>query len=236
MKLFLFLLLICCLHITDAAAQKKVKYKINPGEKILEKLPREEIYTYPEFIKGTVYLRNNTISIVPLNYNSVYAEMQFINPKGDTLSVADEKMIKLIVVNKDTFYYDKVCMKLIADQGKVKLANNEFFEITNREKIGEFGQPGRGSIETYNNISSKSYIKDIVANEIITMTKNNVFYIGDEFNNFRVVNKKNLMEMFANNQEEVKAYLKDNKVDLSNEKDLKKMIVYFKKMMPVQPL
>ena len=236
MRIFLFLIMLSCLHVNNVSAQSKVKYKISPGEKILEKIPKEQLYSYPEFVKGKVYLRNNTVSIVPLNYNSVYAEMQFINPKGDTLSVADEKLINLIVINTDTFYYDNAYMKLILDQGKIKLASSYYFEITKREKVGEFGQPGRGSIETYSNLSNKSYIKDLVVNEIITMTRSDVFYIGDEYNHFKVVNKKNLLDMFAKNQEEVKAYLKENKVNFSDEDDVKKMIVYFKKMIPVQPL
>jgi hypothetical protein len=236
MKLFLFLMLVCCLQTTDATAQKKIKYKIKPGEKVIEKIPKEEVYTYAEFTNGTVYLRNNTIFIAPMNYNSLYAEMQFIDKEKDTLSVADEKLIKLIVINKDTFYYDNGYMKLVLDQGKVKLVNHQFFEITNKEKIGEFGNVGHGSIETYNNISTKSYLKDIVANEIITMAKSSVFYIGDEFNRFKVVNKKSLLDMYANNQDEVKAYLKENKIDFSNEKELKKMLVYFNKLVPVKPL
>jgi hypothetical protein len=236
MKFFLPLIFISCLQMPDASAQKRVKNTINPGEKFVDKLPREEGYMYPEFVKGKVYLKNNTVSLVQLNYNSLYAEMQFINPKGDTLSVADEKQIKLIVINQDTFFYDKSYLKLVSDLGKVKLANNQFFEIVKKEKIGEFGQPGRGSVETYNNISSPSYIRDIVANEIITMAKSSVYYIGDEFNNFKVANKKNLLEIYSKHEGDVKSYLKENKVDFSNEKDLKKMLAYLKKLEPVQPL
>jgi hypothetical protein len=236
MRLLLLLTLIPSLFVIDAKAQKKARYTINPGEKIIEKLPRNEVYSYPEFTNGKVYLRNNTVSLVRLNYNSLYAEMQFINPKGDTLSVADEKLIRLIVINKDSFYYDKGYLKLVSDLGKVKLANNQYFEIVKKEKVGEFGQPGRGSVETYNNISSPSYIRDIVANEILTMSKTSIFYIGDEFYNFKVMNKKNVLECYPNNQEDVKAYLKENKVDFSSENDLKKMLAYLNKFLPVHPL
>ena len=148
MRLLVFGLLIFCLHVTEAIAQKKTKYTINPGEKISEKLPRDEVYSYPEFTNGRVFLRNNTVSLVKLNYNSLYAEMQFINPKGDTLSVSDEKMIRLIVINKDSFFYDKGYLKLVSDFGKLKHANNQYFEGVKKEKGGEFGQAGRGWVET----------------------------------------------------------------------------------------
>src|SRR5262245_23963678 len=100
MRSFVLLTLVLALSFADTNAQKRAKYTINPGEKIIEKLPRNEVYTYPEFTSGKVYLKNNTVSLVRLNYNSLYAEMQFINPKGDTLSVSDEKLIRLIIIDK----------------------------------------------------------------------------------------------------------------------------------------
>ena len=163
--------------------------------------------------------------------------MQFINPEGDTLSVADEKMISIIVVNTDTFFYDKAYLKMIANEGKVKLANYQFIEMTNKEKIGEFGQVGRGSVETFTSVSTnQNASKDIVANEIITMVKKNVFYIGDEFNSFKVANKRNVLDMYAKNENEVKAYLKENKTDFNNEKDLKQLLVFLRKITPTMPL
>jgi len=68
------------------------------------------------------------------------------------------------------------------------------------------------------------------------MAKSNVYYVGDELNNFKVASKKNLIELYPKHEDEVKAYIKDNKVDFSNEKDLKKMLAYFNKLEPVQPL
>ena len=59
-------------------------------------------------------LRNGTAANVKLNYNSVFGEIQYIDPKnGDTLSLAVEKDIRFIAVEKDTFYFDEGWMELI---------------------------------------------------------------------------------------------------------------------------
>src|SRR5690349_1332243 len=102
MKCLFTFALVYCLSLMTAVGQSPKRYKVNPGQKITEAIPASEVYSYPEFMPGKVYLRNNTVSIVKLNYNSVLAEMQFINPQGDTLSVADEKLISIILVGNDT--------------------------------------------------------------------------------------------------------------------------------------
>jgi hypothetical protein len=233
--LFLFTVF-SCLCMADVPAQKRKLYKINPGEKVTAAIPKNEIYSYPEFVSGNVYLLNNTYSVARLNYNALFGEMQFINPKGDTLSLADEKMIRLIVINKDTFYYTNGYLKLVLTAGELKLANKKFITFANRQKLGGFGESSQGSIETYGMVSSQSYLKELVANEIITMVKDSIFYIRDDMNNFKTVNKKTLQDIYPNNEKDLKKYLKENKVDLSNEEDIKKLILYFKTIVPVRPL
>lgn len=230
---------VCCFLIASVFGQTRNHYKVNPGQKITDAIPASEVYSYPEFTPGKVYLRNNTVSAVKLNYNSVLAEMQFINPKGDTLSVADEKMISIILVGTDTFYYDNVYLRLVSHEGKIKLAHSQYFEMSNREKAGEFGQPSGGSVQTYTSMSSvasQTSTKPLVANEFLTMAKRSVYYIGDEFNSFKVANKKNVLEMYSKNENEVKTYLKEKKVDFNKEEDLKQLIIFLKNITPTMPL
>ena len=71
----------------------------------MEAIPVNEIYLNAEFRMGTVALRNGTSANVKVSYNSVFGEMQFIDPKkGDTISLAEEKNIKFVAIEIDTFY------------------------------------------------------------------------------------------------------------------------------------
>ncbi len=228
MKSLLLLIFFSSFYFTDVAAQKRKAFKINPGEKVVEKIPKDEMYTYSGFIEGTVYFRNNSLIVVLLNYNSLFAEMQFIDLKGDTLSLDNEGTIKLIVIKTDTFYFSNGYQKLIYDQGSVKLAKKTFFSFNNREKLDGLGGSSSGGIETYSAMSGRSYLKELVAMEIITFIKNNIFYIGDRFNNFNPATKKNVLNLYANKEKEVQIYLKENKTDFSNEEDIKKLMTHFK--------
>ena len=88
----ILLLTVIVLSGVNLSAQTKKTFTVNPGEKIVEAIPISEIYTNAEFRFGTIALKNGTSAWVKVNYNSVFGEMQFINPqKGDTISIAEEK-------------------------------------------------------------------------------------------------------------------------------------------------
>lgn len=217
-------LCLCFLNLAGYS-QRKI-YKINPGEKFLEVIPKEEVYSYAVFTEGTVYLKGDKFSTARLNYNALYGDMQFIDQKGDTLGIADEGNIQSIVINKDVYYYDKGYMKLLANFNGLKLANKKYFSFTNKQKVGGFGEVSSASIDTYDRISSANIFNDLVAKEVITLASYNLFYIGDQFNHFKPANKKTLQDIFGKKQPKLQQYLKETTVNFSSEDDLRKLLLF----------
>ena len=117
MKLFFLLSAFVFLLNAIVSAQKRKTYIINPGVKATEAIPKDELFLYPGFTPGMVYFKSETHSPGLLNYNFLIAEMQFIDLKGDTLSLADENTIGYITINTDTFYYDNGYLKFIRNCG-----------------------------------------------------------------------------------------------------------------------
>lgn len=216
--------IVTLLTLQNASAQNRKTFKIQPGEKVVDMIPAEDKYMYAAFTDGNVYFRQNTFSKTKLNYNFLYGEMQFIDASGDTLSLSDEETIKLIVVKNDSFIYNKGYLKLIKDYEDVKIFNKSFFTFVNRQKIGAFGEVSSASVETYNSISGSSYFKELVAKEILTIGKNNLYFISDKFFNVKPFNKKGLLELRPKDEEKIKAYLKTNKVDFNNPDDMVKLL------------
>lgn len=220
-------LLCICLCSLNVWAQKTKSFKVNPGEKVVDAIPNVDKYTYPEFKLGTVYFKNGEHYPGNLNYNSLFQEMQFIDRKGDTLSLAEPAAIKHIAINTDSFFYDDgVYLKLVTNYGRIKLAARELIAFTDRQKLGGYGGESSARIDTYKSIQDGSTFKELVAREVLTFVKKTVFYLGDEFNHFEQANKKNMLDFYPSKSREIKGYLKDNKVDFSNEEDLKKMIAF----------
>jgi hypothetical protein len=230
MKKLLFLVVILSFSLC-VVAQSRKSFSVNPGKKIVEEIPITDIYTYAEFKMGEVSLKNGTAANVKLNYNSVFGEMQYIDPKnGDTLSLAEEKNIKFIAIEKDTFYFDEGWLELIGGTSTVRIAKKKLLEITNREKIGAMEVAGFGAIETYNKYTGSQHMKDLVAKEKLTFTEHVSYYFGDRFNHYSRANRKGLLKLYGDSSEKIDKWISENKIDLSNEDDLKKLSVYLQSL------
>ena len=227
-KLFFLVVILACGFCI--AAQSRKSFSVNPGKKIVEEIPITDIYKYAEFRMGEVSFRNGTAADVKLNYNSVFGEMQYIDPKnGDTLSIAEEKNIRFIAVEKDTFYFDEGWMELIGGTAIVRIAKKKLLEITNRESIGAMEAPGF-AVETYNKYTGSQHMKDLVAKEKLTFTEHISYYFGDRFNHYSRANKKGLLKLYGDSNEKIDKWISENKIDLSNENDLKKLSVYLQSL------
>jgi len=230
MKRLLFLLVILPFSLSIVAQSRK-SFPVNPGKKIVEEIPITEIYRYAEFKMSEVSLKNGTAANVKLNYNSVFGEMQYIDPKnGDTVSLAEEKNVKFIAVEKDTFYFDEGWLELIGGTTTVRIAKKKLLEITNREKIGAMEVAGFGAIETYNKYTGSQHMKDLVAKEKLTFTEHISYYFGDRFNHYSRANRKGLLKLYGDSSEKIDKWISENKIDLSNEDDLKKLSAYLQSL------
>ena len=230
MKTLSFLIIIISLSLGTSAQSKKT-FTVNPGQKIVEAIPVGELYSFPEFRLGNVTLRNGTSADVKLNYNSVFGEMQFIDPKkGDTISLAEEKHIKFVTVEQDTFYFDEVWLQQVSGNNTIKIARKRLLEMTNKEKIGAMEVAGFGAIETFSKFTGSQHMKDLVAKEKLTFTEHITYYFGDRFNNFSKANKKSLLNFYRDQEEKIEAWLKENKIDFSKTEDIKKLFDYLQSL------
>ena len=220
MKPLLLVTLILLVNISDAAAQKRKIYTVEPGVKATDVIPRDEIYLYPNFTQGIVHFKNKVASAGMLNYNFLFAEMQFISPANDTLSLAEEKNISHIVIQKDTFYYDEGYLKFLRNCGEFKLAQKQFLNIANKEKIGAMGMRTSGSIDTYTRVMGSYRHDGLIAQKVLTFARNDFYYFGDKFNHFKRLTKKNLLATYPSRSKEIKDYFKENSFKEITEEDL----------------
>lgn len=223
----LFLAFIAILLTLQNNAQPKKTFIVNAGQKVVDAVPASELYSHPEFTLGTVRLKDASEALVKLNYNSVFGEVQYIDPKnGDTLSLAEEKNIRFVAIEKDTFYFDEVWLQVVSGSAVLKLAKKRMLEMTNKEKLGAMEVPGFGAIETFTKFTGSQHMKDLVAKEKLTFSEHVSYYFGDHFNHFAKATKRGLLKMYRKNEKDLEKWLDENKIDFSNEDDLKKLFTY----------
>ena len=222
-KLFVVGLVFSC-SITFVNGQKTTTFTIKPGEKIESIIPDSVSYSYPSFINGKVYFKDNRQVTAKLNYNSLYEEIMFITPGGDTMALDNGAVIKYVIISADTFYFDNFFVKNAGSFGDIRLASKELFVIADATKMGAMGQSAPSAVTTVKSLLTRSESKELVRQEIMKIRKETHFYVGDRFNNFKIVNKRNLMDLFPAKSKKTKEYLKSNTVNFNGRDDLSKMI------------
>jgi len=223
----LLLLFIILISYTDLSAQDSTFVTIKTGQNVKDVLTTSDIYHYPKFINGKVFLRDGSMAVGKMNYNRLYGQMLFINPIGDTLALADEKNIKFIVIDKDTFYYDGGYLRLMANGGVVKLTEKQIWVLADIRKIGTHNRPTTTfavtSFSSYTDGRDAAKSKDLIMNEDVVLRKETQYYFGDKYNLFVPASKKGLLQLFPKEQQEIDNYLKENKVNFNKRDDIEKL-------------
>ena len=221
MKPFVCLLLLC--YAAVAAGQKN-RITVKAGSNIMEVIPASEIFYYPEFRDGDVYLRNGTNAAARINYNRLVDEMHFISPKGDTMALSNEKEIKHLVIGADTFYYENGYLRLLASGPLVKLAVSHIWVISDTRQLGAYNSTNNSvSITSFRSINQGGRLYDLVVNADLILTKVETFYFGDESNHFLEATRKNLLLLQPKQRKRIESYLEKNKTSFRKRADLEKL-------------
>jgi len=232
MKALLLLLFFIMMGYTDLSAQDSTFITIRTGEKVTDVLTTADIYNYPQFTNGKVFFRDGTKGVGKMNYSRLYGQMLFITAKNDTLALADEKNIKYIVIEQDTFYYYEGYMRLIADNGDVKLAEKQIWVMADIRKIGTHGRATTTvavtSFSTYTDNRDAAKSKDLIMNEDIVLRKDTHYYFGDKYSLFVPASKKGLLQLFPKEQQSIENYLKENKINFNKKEDIEKLYQFLK--------
>lgn len=215
-SLFFITLFFCCF----AMAQKSKTYKIMPGENILEIIPADELYQYPQFQNGVIYFKNGVRSAAKLNYSFLTQEFLFVNSKGDTLSIASPGDVKNAVIGSDYFYYTgSRFVKEDTVIGEIKLATTAFFSTSDRRRQSAFGTTTDAGSDSYSSFEGGSFGGQNVQQTALTpqvitlLTRKKVLFIGNKFNSFIPVHRKNIFLFYKEHEAKLKKYLEKTEVD-----------------------
>jgi len=210
------------LHV-NTVAQTTETIRVKAGYDIVETLSHK-IFRYPVFTAGKIYFKDGNISSALLNFNFLVSEMQFIAPAGDTLTVSNEKTIRYITIESDSFYYDKDFLELVAGFEEVKLAARQRIKVAGIQKISGYDQPSAvSSISNYTTFYSGSRAFKLDLRQDVILTKETTYYLGDRFNRFFLATKRNIMNMYPKHEDTISGFLKSASINLNRERDLVKL-------------
>ncbi|RYZ30448.1 MAG: hypothetical protein EOO10_02800 [Chitinophagaceae bacterium] len=227
MKICLWFMLLF-MNVSALRSQDSTLVTIKTGNRIKDVLTTSEVFLYPQYVVGQVVFRDGTRANAMMNYNSLFDQMLFIDPAGDTLALRDEKMIKLIAFQKDTFYYGEGYLRQAGGSANVRLTERRIWEMADIQKVGSHNRPARTfAVTSYKTITDGfGKTHDLILDEDIVLKKKTYYYLGDVYSHFVAANKKNLLLFFSNRQPQITSYLSQNNVDFHKKDDLEKLIQF----------
>jgi hypothetical protein len=212
------------------AGQHASRVIIGAGKRVSEVLTPDVMFLYKEFKPGRILLKDNVVYNAQLNYNLFNGEIMFASPGGDTLALNPEQMlnIKRVSIDSDSYVYNKGYQQIVRENAFGSLSRKQQYYVVSREKIGgyDLASPA-SSIDSYNSFSDRANNRhDLVVRENISLVLKTEFFVGDPYNLFLPVNKKNLEKIFFKKRDVLDSYLKEHEVDFKNEKHVTALFIY----------
>lgn len=212
----------------NLSAQTNKPVIVKAGTNVLDYFSLKERYRYQEFIPGKVVFKNGISNNLILNYNILFGELEFIQ-SADTLYISKKKDIRFVVA-QDTFIYDNGFIEIISE-GQSKVGLKQYVRLKDVLRKGAFGTTSRSaSIDTYNSVSTNGRSFDLVPAEDIELQKTLEYYISSPSGEFVQFSRKNVIQIFPEREDAIKAYIKSNKVDFNSRDDLIRFADYLRSL------
>ena len=205
--------------------------KVKAGEEPKKAIPASVQYLYPKFQTGKVIFLNGNTAAAPLNYNLLLGEIHFINNINDTLSLANEQLLKEIFIGAQRFLFDPKYGYLLTESSSqlvIQLGIKQELRVSNVERLGGYQQSlGATSTKTYSTFANgNSSVQKLDSKGDVVFSKNTIYYFVDQNNRCYKASKSSLHKIFPKYKQQIDGRLQEAEIDFQNEKDLINIIQF----------
>jgi hypothetical protein len=188
---------------------------------IVEELSLTDIFLDPEFQQGTITLKTGSRSAGSLNYNIVTNSINFLNEKNEPLMLVDLPNVLLITYSNRTFI--PINANEVAEVVQT-FSNGSSVLLIRRAKLKN-SLENRGPYGATVDPSSLAKISSLYEDGVFLNKKSNIeISVTVEYNYFVLLNNKrtqikrfkDLKKLYPSKWEEVKSFVSENRIDLSD--------------------
>ena len=203
-------------------AQGKVTFTVKAGESIADVLTPEDIFKYPDFIKGKVLYTSGSYTETLLNYNKVLGEMQFINSRGDTVIIANPEDISFISLPEDTFYISEGYLEAITGNDNVMLVVKNYVKLMDVRKQGAYGMSSTGNIDNYTSVSSgtNTGTVQLKSNQDMIYSYEVEYYFTSDKVDYVPARKNSILKLYPDHKDEIRSFIKEHSINFNRLQDL----------------
>ncbi|MDR3227713.1 MAG: hypothetical protein LBT56_08605 [Prevotellaceae bacterium] len=203
---------------------------INDGKNIIEALPPDTIYIFPEFTQGKIFFKNGIIDSAKFNYNTLLSEMQFLDKNKNILSVLNPQDVSRVIIDNRVFHYisEKSFAELLVTFKDVNFFKKCRIEYTyTQDKTAAYGQSSSTTaVVNYKNIYANGDEKKLAVYRDIKFKIIDDFFFETDGKFNKANSKKTFIKVFPQCKDEINKYVSAKKVNFKNEQDLIKLTNY----------
>ena len=182
-------------------------------------------YVFPFFQNATIKFRDGRTFVYKMNFNTVLCDMQFINPKGDTLVVTNAELIDSILMDSCSFIYDyqKGYFQIlrVSDAARLAVHRQSTYEPV---QIGGMGESkSSGGVEMINTVTGRQGAFPLVLNQDIYVLKKTSYLVIDKSGATENAGKAAFMKIYGGDKKSFDQFVKANKIDFNKQGDLEKL-------------
>ena len=152
----------------------------------------------------------------------------FIDPKGDSLALGNPETIRVILIGKDSFYYNKeLFIEQVSNYKSAIVGRRQLLKVMDEKKTGAYGSSYTNNSTTTNkNYYTVDGVPRLNVGESTLFSQTTEYYISYKKNDFVPLTKKNIEKLYSSRSKEIRDFIKENNIDLSREESLRKLMEF----------
>jgi hypothetical protein len=186
-------------------------------------------YLFPAFVKGMVHFRNGTKREALVNYHCQGGQMQFLNPRADTLLFTSKYLIDYVEIGERRFVLTEAHsdMEVIGAAGRVQLAAR-----TQPEPVGN--KLSHSGLHFSASEGSAAHTQMVSNHGGHFQWENNAtgqrwqmkttYFLIDRNRIVHPASRRSFLRVYGRNRRQLTRYLRENRIDFGDADDLQKLL------------
>ena len=184
-------------------------------------------YLFDKFEDGKAIMKSGQTSKALFNYNTILEKLLFMSD-NEMLELANPEQVVLVNINnrifervKNSLFYERIQV------GSGTLYIRWKSSSISKGKKGAYGQTySTSSIDNVNQINSAGNAVKLKSTEEFDLVVRNAYYlkIDNKFKEFK--SPDSLSKLYKGHEDEIKKYIKEQKLDFVNIEDIKKAVEF----------
>lgn len=223
------LLLFICLLVSLGLNAQRQEVSVSAGDTLSSMITGGQ-YAFEEFTDGTVLFKKGNVSRAKLNYSYLLGELQFIDPTGKIMAIANPQEVNLVTIGNRRFVNKagSEFMELLVN-GDISLCVARKGAVTKLGKSGVGYGSSTSASSTVKSLELLDYetLNDTKAIDNVVVSLDNTYFLLSSGKKTPIKGLKTYLKALPNDKSSfVEKYVEDNKVNFKKESDLIKLTEY----------